>query len=559
MKNYEFDCGCSFEVLDSDHPITLSQTGLPSTRFDINQCGYDCDKTWDLISAGRTKGVFQLESNLGKSWAKRIRPRNIEELAALIALIRPGCLKAIIDGKSMTQHYVDRKNGLEDVTYLHDSLEPTLKSTQGVLVYQEQSMQIAQVIAGFDLGQADNLRKAIGKKQAGLMSEVKESFLEGASSAGIVTNEVAEEIFGWIEKSNRYAFNKSHAVSYAICGYWSAYAKAHFPVNFYCSYLYFADGKQDTQSEIRDLVTDAKISGIDVSPPALTNMSAKFGIKNNVINFGFNDIKSVGAKHVEKLLETVASIEEELDKPVTDWLWYEFLVNASHKINTRVMTALISVGALSHCKISRNKMLYELETWQKLTDKEKEWIIERQDQWGELISALKMLAPTKKLGGGTFNAARSELVSDLVLLLEDPPYSLDDSPSWVSGTEKEYLGISLTYTEVDACDTSASNCTCKEFFDGKDGNIILAVQIARTNEYTIKRGRSKGQKMGFLSVEDSSGALDNITVFSDEWKQNKGLLYEGNTVLLHGGRSDSRGKRRSQSYDGFVVKKVFQI
>ena len=559
MKNYEFDCGCSFEIIDAEHPITLSQTGLPSTKFDINQCGYDCDKTWDLISAGRTKGVFQLESNLGKSWAKRIRPRNIEELAALIAVIRPGCLKAIIDGKSMTQHYVDRKNGMEDVTYLHDSLEPILKSTQGVLVYQEQSMQISQVIAGFDLQQADNLRKAIGKKQAGLMSEVKESFLEGASKEGIVSDEIAEEIFGWIEKSNRYAFNKSHAVSYAICGYWSAYAKAHFPVNFYCSYLFFADGKQDTQSEIRDLVTDAKLSGIDVTPPSLTNMSAKFGIKNNVINFGFNDIKSVGVKHVEKLLETIDSLEVELGKPVVDLAWYEFLVNASHKINVRVMTALISVGALSHLKISRNKMLYELETWQKLTDKEREWVIERRDQWGDLSSALKMLAPTKKLGGGTFNVTRSELVSDLVLLIENPPYSLDDSPSWVSSTEKEYLGISLTYSEVDACDTGASNCTCKEFFDGKDGNIILAIQIARANEYTVKRGRSKGQKMGFLSVEDGSGALDNITVFSDEWKKNKPLLYEGNTVLLHGGRSDSKGKRRSQSYDGFVVKKVFQI
>lgn len=174
--------------------------------FNINN--FEDDEVWDLICEGRTKGVFQLESNLGKHWAKEVSPRTINELAALISLIRPGCLKAFTDGKSMTQHYADRKKGIEPVDYPHESLEPILKETYGVLVYQEQSMKIAQKLAGFDLKEADSLRKAIGKKKAGLMEEVKKSFLEGAQGKGIITKEIAEEIFSWIEKSNRYAFNK---------------------------------------------------------------------------------------------------------------------------------------------------------------------------------------------------------------------------------------------------------------------------------------------------------------------------------------------------------------
>jgi DNA polymerase-3 subunit alpha len=174
----------------------------------LSDIKYDDAKTWQLFADGRTKGVFQLESNLGKNWSKKVAPNNIEELSALIAIIRPGTLKAFVDGKSMTQHYVDRKHGREDVTYLHPILEDILKPTYGVLVYQEQSMRIAEKVAGFNLQEADVLRKAIGKKRADLMNEVKKSFIAGAERVGIVTKEEAEEIFGWIEKSSRYAFNK---------------------------------------------------------------------------------------------------------------------------------------------------------------------------------------------------------------------------------------------------------------------------------------------------------------------------------------------------------------
>ena len=196
---------------------------------------YNDEKTWDLFKEGRTKGIFQLESNLGRAWSKRLQPTNIEELSALIALIRPGSLKAISDGKSMTQHYVDRKSGLDIIKYLHESLTDILETTKGVLIYQEQSMRIAQDLAGFNLQEADVLRKAIGKKKADLMAKVKTDFLAGCEKVGKVGKETAEEIFGWIEKSSRYSFNKSHAVCYAINSYKSAWYKANYTKQFFLS------------------------------------------------------------------------------------------------------------------------------------------------------------------------------------------------------------------------------------------------------------------------------------------------------------------------------------
>ena len=178
------------------------------SKIDITQIDENDPDVWEMIGEGRVKGCFQIEGHLGKTWAKSLRPSNIEELAALISVIRPGVLKAKENGKSMTQHYADRKNGTEDVTYLHPALEPVLNSTFGVLCYQEQAMTISQVIAGFNLKEADDLRKAIGKKKADLMKQIRSKFIEGAKQQGVVSEDIAESIFDWIEKSARYSFNK---------------------------------------------------------------------------------------------------------------------------------------------------------------------------------------------------------------------------------------------------------------------------------------------------------------------------------------------------------------
>jgi intein/homing endonuclease len=169
---------------------------------------FDDEATWDLICSGRTKGVFQLESRLGSSWAKRAQPRSIDELADLVSIIRPGTLEAELDGKSMTKHYTDRKAKIDETKYLHPALETVLGKTYGIIVYQEQAMRIATEIAGFTPEEADSLRKAMGKKDAALMKEVEEKFINGAKTKGLVDDVSAAKIFEWIAASARYSFNK---------------------------------------------------------------------------------------------------------------------------------------------------------------------------------------------------------------------------------------------------------------------------------------------------------------------------------------------------------------
>ena len=162
-------CQCKFKNKKGQINLDLTLENL-----DLN-----CQTTWRLIGEGNTKGCFQLESRLGQTMAKKLKPTNIEQLSALISILRPGCLEAYRDGKNVSNHYIDKKNGLETVDHYHDSLKDILATTYGEMIYQEQAMQIAQKIAGFNLQDADVLRKAIGKKKADLMAEVKKQFIDG--------------------------------------------------------------------------------------------------------------------------------------------------------------------------------------------------------------------------------------------------------------------------------------------------------------------------------------------------------------------------------------------
>ena len=520
---------------------------METSTFNPINLQFDNDDAWDLICNGRTKGVFQLESSLGRSWAKRIKPRNIEDLAALVSIIRPGCLKAIVDGKSMTQHFLDRRNGLEEVEYLHPSLKPILESTQGVLVYQEQSMKIAQQLAGFDLQEADSLRKAIGKKKADLMAKVKKSFLQGSIEQGIVNKETAEEIFSWIEKSSRYAFNKSHAVSYAICGYWSAYAKAYYPLEFYNQYLRFAHGKPNPQQEIKELVRDARALNINIHPPSIKYLNAKNEILEDKVHFGLKDVKSIGDRHMKKLKEELPNIQEQSGKHISEMSWYEFLVYCGDALYGPLVIAMISVGMLSHTKKSRTEMLDNFDTWQKLTSKETEWAKKHCNEHDNLIDLLKALSPTKKMGGGCHNEARSEVVKSMIMMLENPPSSMDDDPSWIINTEENLLGVAISYSRIESSETSMADTKCRDVINGKKGKMRLAITLN-----VVRKWRTKANKeMAFISAADDTGEIDNIAIFNEDWENYKNILYEGNNVLVF--------CESSQNRDGIIVSKAVEI
>jgi DNA polymerase-3 subunit alpha len=521
--------------------------------FDIND--FDDPIVWDLICEGNTKGVFQLESNLGKHWAKETKPRNIKDLAALISLIRPGTLLARdANGKSMTQVYADRKANKPDspLEYLHDSLEPILKETYGVLVYQEQSMMIAQKLAGFDLKEADALRKAIGKKKADLMEKVKKSFLEGSEEQGIVTKAIAEEIFSWIEKSNRYAFNKSHAVSYAIDAYWSAYCKAHRLKKFYNTYLNRAERKPKPDIEKKQLIMDAKRAEIEVYPPRLQHLFKDFtrDMDKNVIYYGLQHVKHIGNKECEKLEEYLESHD------VSEFTWLDCLVKLVHglKINKRATIALISVGAFNGTsnRESRQKMLYEFDSWKQLSAREQQAIADNHNSgdaslYAESLSeAIGHMIKTVKV-----NSRRMTTVEDIQESLNNPFYDLNDKAGVMAADEEKYMSCSLTCSKVDGLELNMVTNLCQDVVNGtitKKAN--LAVEIVRIKVVKTKKGKNPGQEMSFLTVEDSSGALEDVVVFPEPYNDYKDLLLENNTVLLMG----ETGKNKS-----FVVNKVVQI
>jgi|TARA_R110002096_G_C14592758_1_gene722148 DNA polymerase-3 subunit alpha len=516
--------------------------------FDINN--FEDEAVWDLICDGRTKGVFQLESSLGRHWSKQVRPRSIKELAALISLIRPGCLKAKdANGKSMTQVYVDRKSNKEPVTYPDEALKESLSETYGVLVYQEQSMKIAQRLAGFDLKEADALRKAIGKKKAGLMEEVKKNFLEGTRERGIVSDEVAEEIFSWIEKSNRYAFNKSHAVSYAINAYWSAYCKLYRPISFYVSYLNHSERKPDSQRELKELIVDAKFSDIEVYPPRLNHLHTSFISKENCIYFGLNHIKHVGRNECKK-------IEEICDKnDISGYSWMDVLTKVIHRgrLNKRSVTALISVGAFNgeNNKRDRQKMLYEYDSWRDLTSREQQGIVDLSDSFdkGQTLSeSISQMINTTKI-----NSRRITTVLDIKKILDNPPHDLKDNIPFLAQSETEYLSFSLSCSKTDAFNINFASSLCREIAKGAiTGKTRLAAQISTIRLYKTKKGKNPGQLMAFVTAEDGSGELDSITVFPECYSKHKDVLVEGNTVLMTGEIS----KRENTS---LIVDKVSQL
>jgi DNA polymerase-3 subunit alpha len=533
VKKYQYSCGCSFNTDQVD--------GNTKIEFDssIENINLDCSKTWDLISDGNTKGCFQLESRLGRSMAKKLKPSNIEELSALISIMRPGCLEAVRDGKTVSSHYIDKKNGLESVDYFHKALEPVLKNTYGEMVYQEQAMEITKAIAGFNLQEADMLRKAIGKKKPEEMAKVKQKFLSGAKDLGIVSENEAEQIFGWIEKSQRYSFNKSHSVSYAINAYLSAYAKAHFPKIFFASYLRFAKDKIDPQAEIKELVQNANEMDVTINTPDIRNLNEFFILKDNKIYFGLTDIKGVG----KSVFDKIKTMVENIDMDKLNWLQLLFMI--LNNINSTAAKALIQSGSINFMNITRNRMLFEYNLISALTKKEIEHITKDLNSYKNLDEAFQKLLIMPRL-----NKNRKKIIEDLIQTLSNPPYSLEDTTEWLADAEDSLLGCSITCSKIDMYDISMTNITCREFKNTVNKeNMILGGEIDFINVTKTKNGKNPGVDMAFVTMTDTTGSVDSIVFFPEKYKEYKNLLFQGNIIIVKG--------NKSKSGDGLIVEKAY--
>lgn len=536
MSDLVFDCGCSFKIIEKTD-------SFPKVVFSpkIEYLNLNCRKTWDLISDGNTKGCFQLESRLGQMMAKKLKPDNIEQLSALISILRPGCLEAIRDGKTVSNHYIDKKNGLESIDYFHPSLEPILQTTYGEMIYQEQAMEIAQKLAGFDLKEADMLRKAIGKKKPEEMAKLKQKFIDGCSKLKILSVSEADEIFGWIEKSQRYSFNKSHAVSYAINAYLSAYTKAHFPKVFFASYLKFAKDKIDPQQEIKELVKNASEMDVEVRIPDIRLLNKLFIIKDKDIYFGLTDIKGVGESVYEKLI----ALTKDFDFKNKNWL--DICINILLKINSTAAKALISSGSIDFLKKNRTEMLFEFDVLSQLTTKETEYLLSiiKNTKKYSINESMRLLLDHSKV-----NKKRKDIILGLVDNLLNPPYSLIDKIEWLSDTENSLLGVSISCSKLDSYDISMTNTNCKEFKNSCfTNNVIIAGEIINVNFVKTKNGKNPGAEMAFVSIEDQGGILDSVIFFPEQLQLYKTHLFNSNILVFVGTKSKTK--------DGLVVEKCF--
>ena len=314
--------------------------------INIDDLTLDDEEVFKLIQSGKTLGLFQIESEGMQDLAKRLKPTNFEDVIAMLALYRPGPMDA-----GMLDDYIERKHGRKPISYFYDEFEevlkPILKPTYGVIVYQEQVMQIVQAIGGFSLGEADIIRRAMGKKKADLMAKYAEEFAKRAEKQGF-SYKNAKALFNLIEKFAGYGFNKSHSAAYAMITYQTAWLKRYYPTEFFSALLTY---EADNTDKIAKYIEEAKVLGIEVLPPDVQKSNAEFTPIEDKILFGLSAIKGVGSKAIESIIQ---------NRPFKDIEDFILKVDTS-KVNKKVLEQLIKSGAMDSFGYSRKTLLQNLE------------------------------------------------------------------------------------------------------------------------------------------------------------------------------------------------------
>jgi DNA polymerase-3 subunit alpha len=451
-------------------------------EIDLNSIPLDDPKVFELLSSGETDGVFQLESEGMKDLLRRLKPTDFNDLIAVLALYRPGPL-----GGGLVDRYIETKHGRRAPEYIHPLLEPILKETYGVIVYQEQVMEIARALAGYTLGEADLLRRAIGKKEKELMQNLKSDFIERAKSRGIA-EEIAEKVFDLIEKFADYGFNKSHAAAYALLSYQTAYLKAHYPLYFLASILTYEVGKSE---EVSKYLSVAERMKIKVLPPDVNKSGAGFIVEGQALRLGLQAIKNVGEEAVKEIISK---------RPYRSFIEFCQKVD-SQKVNQRVISALIKAGAFDSLEPNRAKLLANLP---------------------------KILSFSQQMKMSTLFGQASLLSVSSNLVLEDvPPWTEDELLQF----EKEALGFYLTshplkkwrpFVEL----FSKTNLSQQDTFEDGE-SLILACLIS---DIAYRRTRT-GEQMAILRLEDEFSNTKAL-LFPDVLSRALEFLQEGRLIWV---------------------------
>jgi DNA polymerase-3 subunit alpha len=425
----------------------------------------------------------------------KLKPSCFEDIIAVCALYRPGPL-----GSGMVDDFILRKHGKKEITYDFPQLEPILKDTYGVIVYQEQVMLIAQVLARYSLGGADLLRRAMGKKKPEEMAKQKEIFMAGAAGNQLDVKK-AEAVFDLMEKFAAYGFNKSHSAAYALVAYHTAYLKTHYPVEFMAALL--TEDMENTDKVIKN-INEVRSMGIEVLPPDINASSSSFTVHDNAIRFGLGAVKGVGAAAIEAILE---ARQEQPFASLHDLCERVDL----RKVNKKVIEALIKCGAFDTLGGYRAQFLTVLEEAMEVGQKMQR---EKQEGQASLFGTEEIVSPRGTSYG-------------VLPAMEEWPDKIK------LGFEKESLGFYITghplgrYQEVIR---RFANCTTAELAERADKEEVrLCGMVSGMRDLMTK----KGERMAFVTLEDLSGFVEMV-VFPDVYREAAEVLHADQPLLISG-------------------------
>ncbi|MEE2665265.1 MAG: DNA polymerase III subunit alpha [Myxococcota bacterium] len=452
------------------------------SAFSASEIPLDDEATCDLLCRGDTDGVFQVESSGMTELVLQLKPRSFREIIPLVALYRPGPLNS-----GMVDDYVARKTGRTKIEYPLPEIQELTEETLGVIVYQDQVLQIAQKLAGYSLGEADLLRRAMGKKKPEVMAEQRERFVKGAV-ANAIDEQSAGQVFDTIVEFAGYGFPKAHATAYAYLTYQTAYLKANHPREYIAAMLTIEAGNHD---KLTRYIAHAREKQIEILPPDVNESQRDFGVVNEAIRFGFAGIKNVGQGAIEAIVESRGEV------PFGGLFDFGERVDA-RKVNRRVVESLVKCGAFDSLHDSRASV------------------------WASLDAALEHGAASQRdraIGQGSlFESLGVEDGADGPPLLEAPDWTDSERLSH----ERELLGFYVTGHPLGAvapqlarlCDTSAATWQGREGREVRIGGLLTGLRETRTR---------RGQRMGFGTLEDLEGSFE-LVIFSEPFNQHLDLL-----------------------------------
>ncbi|WP_306226234.1 DNA polymerase III subunit alpha [Bosea beijingensis] len=459
-------------------------------QIDLAQLPFDDPTTYAMLARGETVGVFQVESVGMRKALVEMKADRIEDLIALVALYRPGPMDNI-------PTYCRRKLGLEDPTYLHPGMEPYLRETHGIIVYQEQVMQVAQALSGYSLGEADLLRRAMGKKIKAEMDAQRDRFVKGAIEGGI-KKEIASEIFDLLAKFADYGFNKSHAAAYAIVAFQTAYLKANYPVEFLAASMTLDMGNTDKLSEFR---RDAERLGIKVERPAINQSGVEFDVADGKIFYALGAIKGVGTAAVESLVAA-----RQAAGPFRD------LADLARRIDTRLVNrrtleALIAAGALDELEADRARAVAALDGMLALSNRTRD-----------------------EAAAGQFDLLGGGVVQEAFRIPQVEPWA----PAEKLKREHEAVGFFLSGHPLDDYEHVLKRLRVQRYADfaqtvraNGTGVGKVAVSVIDKSERRTK----SGSKMGIVNLSDPSGQFEAV-LFSEGLMKLRDLLEPGRALVL---------------------------